>query len=592
MVDSAMNGDGPFTLRVVYSTQQLSSGVKVTATLQWLRGAYGYSANNGAAGYSLSIGGSAKTGTRSFSAPAGGAIGAQWIETHAVTFTSGTSTTITASFNTGTSSGGSGSISFSVPITTASVSTFSSGSSVELGQTVTVNTNRTSSSYTHTVWLAHNTLGDVIIGTGVGASASWTVPTNLLDVWPSHNQVLFNTWTRTFLNGNIVGSDQKTTLIVKVPAAAKPAVTGIVAEDMNADVAGIVGKFVQGLSRAKLTVNSAGIYGSVIESSTVTMQAITVASGGEIQVTQSGDLTVTGEARDSRGRVGTGSATLQALAYAQPVATSYQARRCTNVGTPVDDGAYLRVDLTAAVSSLINSTQRNEITIRAFTRPRGTVNWTPRNVIIPAGAIAYNTWFLMSGGDVFATTSSWDVRVRVEDKFGVYIADTTVATIGVTLDLGPNGIGVGKLHEQGALDVSGQIYQNNLPVIDTGDAASETSVGVAELATQAEVNAGDATRIVTASKIRNAAWGAYSEARGRVSCAATGVTTVTFPSGRFTVAPNLQATPVENTTVGHAHITDLTATSVGVRFFSYTGGQLAGTVDWFASQATATTAGG
>lgn len=84
----------------------------------------------------------------------------------------------------------------------------------------------------------------------------------------------------------------------------------------------------------------------------------------------------------------------------------------------------------------------------------------------------------------------------------------------------------------------------------------------------------------------------YAEARGRAACPASGVLNVTFPAGRFSVVPNVQATPVNNGTVGFAHITGLTATGMEVRFFSFGGVQIAGNVDWYASQATPTAAAG
>ncbi|WP_136051206.1 hypothetical protein [Microbacterium sp. K36] len=80
--------------------------------------------------------------------------------------------------------------------------------------------------------------------------------------------------------------------------------------------------------------------------------------------------------------------------------------------------------------------------------------------------------------------------------------------------------------------------------------------------------------------------------RGKVVCAASGVTTVTLPAGKFPVVPHMSATPVMNSLVGAAHITGLTTTSFEVRLFSLNGTQIAGTVDWTASMATGISAGG
>lgn len=473
----------------------------------------------------------------------------------------------------------------------ASVATFTGGSAFDMGTTITVNTNRSSTAFTHTIWLTHNTLGNIPIGENVGASTPWTIPTNLLDAWPSHTQVMFSVWTRTLQNGQRVGLDQKTNLTVRLPASAVPTVTGISAADQNPDVASVVGKMVQGLSRAKLTVTGAGIHGSVIASATATLQGTTVPSGGEIDVTGAGSLTVTGSVIDSRGRVGSSTGTLDVLAYQPPHVTNVQVRRSTASGVLDDDGTSLRVDLNAAVQSLINTTQRNALTISVFTRPYGGTVWTPRNVINHS-ALTYNASFVVSGGANYPIDDSFDVHVRVADKFITSVSQLAVATSEIFMHWDEGGLGVMKYRQFGALDVGGPIFQDSLPVVDIGDVASEAVPGIAELATQAEVDGGDATRIVTASKIRDAAWGAYSEARGKVTCAASGVTTVTFPAGRFSVPPNIQATPVGNAVVGYPHVTGITATSVEIRFWGSNGVQAAGVIDWVATQATATTAGG
>ncbi|WP_417556170.1 DUF859 family phage minor structural protein [Microbacterium sp.] len=605
--DVAMTGAGPFTLRLVYTVTPVSGGVQVAATLQWLRSAYGYGSYVGAAPYSLDIGGSVKSGTRAFNAPAGGAIAPQWLETHSKVFTSGTSTYITASFSPGTQSAGTGAINgLTVRIATASTSSFSPSNALTAGTAVTVETNRTDGSFTHDITYEFGSAKGTI-GTGVGASTSWTPPPSMLTAIPNATQAAGTITTVTKSGGTVVGST-KTGYTLAAPASVVPTISSVTYQDQNPDVVSVVGKPVAGLSSVKLTVNAAGAYGSTVTATTASMLGKTVSSGGVIPVTQGGSIGVTGKVTDSRGRTGSWSGTLDALSYANPKPVSMQVRRCNSAGTPQDDGQYLRVDLNATVSSLVNGSEKNAITVRIFTRPNGGSVWTARNVIAPGG-LAYNTFVVVTGGGVFLNTASWDVRVQVEDKFTAVPVDTTVSTMGVTLDLSGTNVGVGKVWERGALDVAGDIYQDGSRVVarDTlnGDLPGRLAPiagSVRDLNLVAEtgwsrganmINAPDPTgwywvmtivhdtswvyqeaygypsggsqpitwqrrkragtwdawtpQYNTAAEVdgRIAAWPGtpYRMSAGRGTSSASGAVTVTFPAGRFTQPPRVQVTP-------------------------------------------------
>lgn len=395
---------------------------------------------------------------------------------------------------------------FSAPMSLPTIprtskASFSPASPFDAGSTVTINTNRASSGFTHKLILSFQGVFQTI-AEGVGASYAWAIPLSLLEQIPNATSATGFIRTETYSGSTLIGR-YDTVFTLRAPASVVPSVSSITAADQNVDVVAAVGKPVQNLSRIKLTVAGSGVLGSTIDSASATFLGSTIASGGELPVTQSGTLPITAAVVDSRGRTGAGSSSITALAYAQPAATAYQARRCSSIGTPVDDGAFLRVDLTAAIASLVNGTERNALTIRAFTRPRGTTIWTARNVITPGG-LGYSSWFLVSGGGVFLTTASYDVRVQVHDKFGAYVADTVVSTAAVALDMNGTKVGVGKIWEQGALDVAGQIFQNGQPVVDVTRVASATQTGLVELATLPEVRAGtDDARAVTPAGLRD-----------------------------------------------------------------------------------------
>lgn len=88
---------------------------------------------------------------------------------------------------------------------------------------------------------------------------------------------------------------------------------------------------------------------------------------------------------------------------------------------------------------------------------------------------------------------------------------------------------------------------------------------------------------------------AWATAAGVATVAATGITTVTFPAGRFTQAPIVHTT-VQASAGGVVAVAFTNAaptlTNFQVRIYSLGGAQVAGTVMWIAHQQTPTSATG
>lgn len=128
--------------------------------------------------------------------------------------------------------------------------------------------------------------------------------------------------------------------------------------------------------------------------------------------------------------------------------------------------------------------------------------------------------------------------------------------------------------------------------------STESQTGLAELATQAEVNTGtDTTRIVTPSKLRNSVNLPFATAAGSVGAIniAAGVetaTAITFPAGRFSVAPIV--------TTQHSPFRDVSSWATNITkdgFTLYRGNMNVGarnsvTAQWIAVQMTSGAAAG
>lgn len=582
-----MSGGNGYEFRVAYDVIPQSGGVLVAATSQWRRnGSVGSGSYSGGAPYVLDIGGNAKSGTRVFDAPAGGYIDWQWIETHQVFFSSGTSTFITATFDTDTSAAGMGAIySLTVPIALASQASFSPSPALTAGVPVTINTNRSSSAYTHDITYEFGSATGTI-GTGVGTSVPWTPPLEMLEAIPN-NVTAAGTITVVTKQGATVVGSTKTGYTLTAPPSVKPTVTGLSATDLNSTVASVVGVPVQGLSTVQLDVVAEGAYGSTITSGEITFQGAIRPSGVQVLVTAAGTLPVSGKATDSRGRVSDSySASLPVLPYAMPTG-AFTASRANSSNVPTDDGEYLRVDVQAAVASLINGTQRNSLRVRVYTRPHSGGVWTPRNNVLH-GSLNFNSALQVTGGAAFSNLSSWDVRIDIEDALGkTYSEIVTVTSAEVTLDLHGTVVGVGKMNEQGALDVGpGGIYDDGNLVINESDFATTSAAGIVNIATQADVNGGASSgtgpRVVTAQTLKNASFLPKQMLTGTVTTSASGVTSVDYGLLTFGVKPVLIPGAITHPNVCDAHISNHTRTGFNVAIFTTGGAQVAAEFQWAA----------
>jgi hypothetical protein len=415
--------------------------------------------------------------------------------------------TLTISFsgaaNSASSIGSAGTNSGSLGLTTiprTSNVTLSSGT-FEAGSAVTINTNRASTSFTHTAAFSFGSTTGTI-ATGVATSVAWTPPLSLLTQIPNGLSGVGTITLTTFSGSTNIGSSS-INFTLTAGAAIVPTFSAVTATENVTLVSTEVGAFVQTLTRLNVAiVGAAGVQGSTISTATITVAGQTISSltGLTAPIATSGTLAVVGTITDSRARTATRTLNITVLPYIPPTLNPALmfARRSDSVGVLENEGTFIRVDINAVVQSLIVSTQRNTLTYRVSTRLRGTVPFTVRTTVAPGG-IAFNNFVVLSD---FATTSSFDVLVEVFDKFNTGALQFAVATAAVFMHWGA-GLGMGKFYEtgRGSVDAIGQMFQNDgLAVVDVGDVATASARGVVELATNTEANAAtDTSKAVTPS---------------------------------------------------------------------------------------------
>lgn len=395
------------------------------------------------------------------------------------------------------------------PIPRASLPVVTGGFTTGTASTITMD--RASSAFTHDVsWSIGEKSGS--LGTGIATTVGWTPPHDLMTELPNaaSGQVTITVVTK---NGATVVGTTNTAIPLTAGAAVVPSVSAVLWDDQNTTVKTNIGAFVQGLSLIKGTVTAAGIHGSTVASKRLVVAGNSLPESQVFQITDPGTVVASGEATDSRGRSGSKAANFTVLAYEAPKigANDWKVQRANASNVADSNGQYLRLDLHAIAKSLIVGSEKNSLKVSVRTRPLNGA-WTNRNIITPG--LVQNGAIQISGGAAFLGSQSYEVEVTITDNTGVspLVLRTTVGTTIVTIDLRANQVGIGKMHEQGALDVAGDIYMSGTKVSVQGHthtgadvaAATETARGTVERATQAETNAGtDTTRYVSPKNVRD-----------------------------------------------------------------------------------------
>lgn len=327
--------------------------------------------------------------------------------------------------------------------------------------------------------------------------------------------------TRSSSGGPIIGT-KTVALPLTVPASVKPTISSVAwADDQTAapdmpTLMGAAGRYVQGWSKLKPTVSAAvgtGASGSPTSQVTLNGQVTPSGTAFALPVALSGAVPFTAVATDARSRTSdTFSSTVAVTAYNFPSLPTPLVVRTSDAGgtTPSTTGTYLAITPAASVSSLNFSGEKNlleyQIRIKTGVGAYTTVQaWTATGVV-------GTTWTAKKVYSGYSAASEHTVEVSIRDLFGKngYNTASTVKTLtvlvpseSVLFDFNRgDGVGVGKYHANGVLDVGGDIYQSGNVVIDTSDVASDTVKGIVELATDAEAQTGsDTIRAITPANL-------------------------------------------------------------------------------------------
>ena len=329
-----------------------------------------------------------------------------------------------------------------------------SANNVALGSTVTINLPRASSSFTHTLTVAQSGQ-TTTVGTGLGTSASFTLPTTWADLATSLTN-MYATFTCTTYNGSTNIGSATVRLDWTVPSTAEylPVIDSTTIAEATSGLAGVFGAFIQSKSTLALSCGASGKHGATISSYSITAngQLFNTSTATTKALSGSGQQSAVFTATDSRGKSSSKTVTYSVLPYSPPQITSVSFARANADGSDNLMGTYVKAVVSASISPLDNKNTKSFVV--SWLARGATGSWSSQNVT-PSGA-AYTMEQVATVLSPFSTASPYDIKLVVTDYFAVATIAGLVPTALVPMNFYPGGKGlaIGKIAESEGLEIA------------------------------------------------------------------------------------------------------------------------------------------
>lgn len=336
-----------------------------------------------------------------------------------------------------------------------------------IGNTITINISRQSSSYKHTVRYSWGSKSGTI-ASNVDTSITWSIPIDFANDIPDSASGTGTIYVDTY-SGSAKTGTQSTTFTASVPGNIKPTFSGVTLSDVNGAAQNLIPNsdtFIQIISNIKVAFNGAvGSYGSSItgyRAEIVGKNQATSSDGGSLGIMNyHGPITIRASVSDSRGRWSdTREVSVTVLEYFAPALSFNITRTGSTFST-------LTVTRNAKVAPLlISGSQKNSMRLTFKVARLGTNSYQVDNG--PAAG-SWTSIFNLTNSNAnlagnYLANQSWVVMGILEDRFTRTEFMVNVATESVVFSYDRSGVGVNKIREQGALDVKGNIYADNKPI--------------------------------------------------------------------------------------------------------------------------------
>lgn len=336
-----------------------------------------------------------------------------------------------------------------------------------MGATVTIYTNRASTSFTHD--LAYSFAGGkyVSIATGVGASYNWTIP-DLASSVPnaSTGTVTIRCITK---SGSTTLGTKTVTMVLAVPNTVNPSISAVTTTEATSGMAAQFGAFIQGKSAMNVAITAAGASGSTIKTYKTTLLGASYAESTFTTglLTQAGTFNLATTVTDSRGRTASMTKQIQVLPYTLPAISEFRAFRSDANGYAKTDGTYLSVSYSYSVASCNN---RNTAEMVIEYKRTVDSSWT---TLATGSDLEGSGIRFFANGPTFSTDYQYDVRMRVTDWFEASTSHAVkLSSADVVLDISSDGrgLGLGKVSQRTGIEFARMMYDRFDTVITNGSA--------------------------------------------------------------------------------------------------------------------------
>lgn len=368
--------------------------------------------------------------TITFAASTGYSLGAHTVNGN--TFTSGGTHTVSGAV--------------SVASTASPIKSTISAPNGTFGSKLTITVTRYSTAYTHTITYSCAGATGTLVTKSTSTSIRTTPDMSTVNRIPNATSAPCTFTCITYDGNGVEIGTYSTTITLSVPDSVKPSPSLSVSDAM--DYASTYGGYVQGQSKAKVTVTDGNQYSATTSSRSTSANGATykAASFTTGALVSSGANTISTTVKDSRGRTGSASTSITVLAYTAPSISSFGVHRTDSTGTADDNGEYFVCSYSVAITAL-NSKNGKTLTMRY--RPTGG-SWTSINIPLSAYSQSGTTSPI-----AISTDNSYEVQLSLADDFSTITRATTLSTTPsvISFKAGGKGAAFGKAAEQDGLDV-------------------------------------------------------------------------------------------------------------------------------------------
>ena len=342
------------------------------------------------------------------------------------------------------------------------LSPFSWNGDFTLGESKRITISPYVSGYTHKLTYSFGSVSGTI-GDSLNTSVDWTPPTSLGSQIPNNTSGVGTITCSTYNGSTLIGTSSKT-FTLWVSGGMYPTFDYIMTENDTFE-----GLLLTTKSSVKFEItNAEGSNGSTIKNYSISGEGLstTNASGTTSRFSNQGTFTYRLSVTDSRNRTTTKTKSVVVYNYFSPQVSFLNLSRADANGNASDVGDFLYCKINYSIANP-NSANKNVKQYLLQYREEGVESWSTS--LSARDLNSYNSSdFVIKPTTTFEASKSYEIRVGIKDSFTTIYITGTIPTSTCILDIEPNGVGIGKYHQNGSLDITGDIYYDNAKFYEVG----------------------------------------------------------------------------------------------------------------------------